>query len=312
MASANKTIQEAVQLLNIPYDKKKKFAYGVFRGYTIVISGVPSNEKEVNIYLCASCNGEPIKENYLQSSKMPQKVSVKVGRYEINLNITLKGKKAQDVDTVVQAVTAAIDSLNTAGCANCDVRGVIGETSVYSIKGNKALFTEESAEQMRHTINHAAEEYAQLKENPFLGIIGALLGSLVGALLIFLIARLGRISVLGSLVMGVAVAFGYKKLGKKITMVSGVVCAIIAIAMNYLTFRMDATLTVYNAVQGTMLEMSFGDCFMNVKELYRLAGAVSTYYKNLWLMMITGVVGAFAPILLAYSDEKTQFEFYKY
>lgn len=313
MASTKKIIREIAELLNVHCETKKNLAYGVFRGFSVVIyERASSKYPDVCVLLCASYNGAPVNKSYLQNSRMPGRVEASVDGYRIELRTPISGKNAENVERVIQALTAAMDSLNAMGCVNCDEFGVVGESSTYSLKGGHALFTDVSAEQVKVSMDKLAQDFAQKKENPLLGTVGAFLGALAGSLLIFLIARLGRISVLCSVGMCFATVFGYKKLGKKFTIISSVICAIVSIGMTYFTFRLDAAITVYTAFRETAYEMSIWNCFLYAKQLFELADAVSTYDKNCILMMLAGILGTVLIIAVELWENKRRFQFYKY
>lgn len=312
MASAKKIICEAAERLNICYEKKKGFAYGVFRNFMVVIRDDTSNDPSARVYLCACNNGTPIDKNYLRSARMPEKVTAEVEDYQITLKINLAGRKNANADRIIETVTAAVDSLNAMGCVNCDEVGMVGETDVYSFRGRPALLTDVSAEEIKASMGQLAQDYAQKKENLLLGTIGALLGALAGSILILFIARLGRVSVLCCAGMCFATVLGYKKLGKKFTAVSSVICSIISVGMTYLTFRLDVTMDLYKAVQSSALDMSFGDCFLHAREMFELADAISTYNHNFFLMVGAGILGTVVMIVVELEENKRQFEFYKY
>ena len=86
------------------------------------------------------------------------------------------------------------------------------------------FLSRETAEKIQANFSKNAAAYAGIKENYVPGIIGALLDSVVGGLVILLVARLGFVSMICGFVMGVAVVYGYKKMGKKFSGVSGEWC----------------------------------------------------------------------------------------
>lgn len=84
-----------------------------------------------------------------------------------------------------------------------------------------------------------SRDRAEAEENIPAGIVGAFLGSLIGAACLILLSRLGYVAALSGVVMGLCSLKGYEKLGGKLS-VRGIVlsCAVMAI-MVYFADRAD-------------------------------------------------------------------------
>ena len=77
---------------------------------------------------------------------------------------------------------------------NCDARGVQGPTNVYQVEDGYSFLNEESAKMTEYALKLNQEEDYVVRENYALGLLGAIGGGVLGALLIFLIARIGFVS----------------------------------------------------------------------------------------------------------------------
>ena len=88
------------------------------------------------------------------------------------------------------------------------------------------------------------EEDYVVRENYALGLLGAIGGGVLGALLIFLIARIGFVSSYAGLAMGVAVIYGYKWKGEKLSIISFLLCVAVSAAWLYLAFRVDMAMVI--------------------------------------------------------------------
>lgn len=312
MASSKKIIENAAQMLRLKFDSQRSVAYGVYSNYTMIINGIAGNRQHICVSLCASCNGVPINPGYMNASvRLPDKVQCSFDKFRTNLMFPVSGNVDNNVNKVVEIVRSMVDFFIANGCVNCDERGIIGFTSVYAMKGNYVLLTDESARILYASIVQDSKQEIQKSENYIGGIIGALLGAVVGALLILLIARMGRIATISGILMGIAIVFGYKKLGKKFSKISIVICALISVIMTYLTFRLDATIDLYSAFQDYNYNVTFSYCFTNTKWMYEMADSMSAYNHDLFLMMLVGVGGTLVALWLEYSNQKTQFEMYK-
>ena len=79
------------------------------------------------------------------------------------------------------------------------------------------------------------------KANPLLGIVGAVLFSLIGCVIWILISQLDIVSYIGGIVMAVAIITGYRMLGKSFDMLGLVICFVI-------DFGMILLCTIFNQV----------------------------------------------------------------
>lgn len=70
------------------------------------------------------------------------------------------------------------------GGVNCDENGMPNMTEVWRAKGNYMILSPEGAVSLRNRMSMEASALAMKKENYVLGILGALAGSVVGALVI--------------------------------------------------------------------------------------------------------------------------------
>lgn len=313
MATNQKIIGEAAEIFGLKFVKKKSLAYGVHRNYTMIMHGISSsNRPYIRISLCVSFQGNPIHpgylQGYLQQTSLPDQVTCSTDRFRINILLQVNGNKDVNVNKIVESVRKIIDFVNTNGGINSDEMGVVGPTSVYSMKGNYTFLSDQSAGSVYTSIKKDSMNEAAKRENYLLGGLGAVIGSLAGVLLILLIARLGRVSSFSGVVMGIAVVFGYKKLANKFSKVSIVICTVVSILMTYLAFCLDAAIDLYQAFQG---DETFGYCFMHIKEIFSYTDSLDVYYHNLSLIMIVGIIGTIAAVWIEFSNQKKQFEIYK-
>lgn len=312
MAAYKKILEDASQILGLKYDKKKLVAWGVHRGFTLMVEWIQASyQQQINISLCASAQGVPFPSGHLQSVRLPDKVSCLGESFRINMQFTMKGKRESNVEKITAAVRSMLDFIIANGGVNCDERGVADATSVWRVSGKYALLSRESAELLQTSISRNSAAEAEKKENYVLGSIGAVLGAVVGGMLVLLIARLGIISTVCSIVMGLVVVFGYKKLGKKFSKVSMVICILISTVMTFFVFNLNTAMDLYKAFQDASIDVPFDYCLTQAKNLCTLIEAEDTYYHNLILMMLAGVIGAIGASWMEYSNQKEQFEIYK-
>lgn len=126
------------------------------------------------------------------------------------------------------------------------------------------------------------------KENVFLGIIGAVLGSLIGVACIVLLEKLGYVASLSGVVMGVCTIKGYRILGKGFSLKGLITCAVVMIAMVYVSNWIS-----FAFVAAEVLGMDFGSAFASVPS-FLSQGVIDNFifYKELGMLYLFTALGA--------------------
>lgn len=310
MANIKKVMEEIAPVMGLSYDAKKNIAYGRYRGFTMLVEPWQLNSKQpqIAISFMASINGDPLNPTLLYDVKLPQGVSCTAAKYRICMLVPLNGKQKNVTGAIVDTARIVVDFVLSQGGVNSDENGMAVNTFVWRIKGQNVILGEDGASTVQSKMRMQAAEADMKQENYVLGIIGGLLGSLVGALVIFLIARIGFISVLGGIILGFAVVFGYKKLAGKFSLFGLISCIIITIVMTYAAFYFDAAASLYFALDG---DFTFAECLQDARFFYELAGEMGTYYRNLALMMIMGAGGGIGAGIIEYNSQKEEREIYR-
>lgn len=287
MASNKKIIEKAAALSGLTVYKDGNTAYGTVSGFPVIIMGSGANERKqyIRIDICACRDGQPLTGEDCQG-------------HRILTTVDAKGRNDDIADKVYNSINEAVGRISTSGCTPCDDTGAEGEVSLYSVKGKLVFLTAASADQAESELAQLKSEYDEIQERPVPGLFGALIGSLAGMAIILLLGRLGRVSMISGIVMGFAIIFFYKKLGKKLSLPGGIGCVVISIIMTYLSFRIDTAIDVYNIFKDEV-EVTFSECFLLSKTIFELGDSLDTYYLNMALMMLTGVVGT---AVLVFSD----------
>lgn len=288
MADSRKTLQGIAERIGLGYDKKRVTAYGRYQGFAMICRPEGKEKQQsLCVSLCAAYpDGRVLESGILQQLSLPEKCHVMPAGYRIFLQFELKGGLQAVIDRATEALRMVVGELSARGAVNCDEKGVVGLSSVYRLQGNYVILSEETAENLRYQLSREQAVRAQKKENYLLGIVGALLGSLVGAVVVFLIARLGYISVLGGAVLGGAIVYGYKKLAGKFSVTGFLISLVFSTVMSFLAFYTDAAVGLYMEAKEYF---TFWDIFANVRPIYEAMGALRHYYVNLALMMLVGI-----------------------
>ncbi len=121
----------------------------------------------------------------------------------------------------------------------------------------------------------------QKKENPILGIIGAFLGSLIGAASIVLLYQINLVASFSGLLLAFCTLKGYELLGKRLGGFGIVFCVILMLVMPFAAYLVSVTIEIMPLYEAGFLdtfsfvtellfsgEISFGDILADLGMLY--------------------------------------------
>ena len=132
---------------------------------------------------------------------------------------------------------------------------------------------------------------AEVKENAFLGTIGAILGSVVGIGLIFGIAQVGLIAGIGGTVLAVGTLMGYETLAKKLSKKGIIICVIIMIIATYVADHLVWVAEVEKALS-TNGDVDPIAVTIFLHPILAMAGATGEFIKDLVVLYIFTALGA--------------------
>lgn len=145
------------------------------------------------------------------------------------------------------------------------------------------------------------DSYNSQKENLVLGIVGGFLGALVGGAVALFIARLGYVSFIAGLALGVCTIKGYELLGKKITKKGIFVSALLMILTVFLVNQIDLAIELMN-----YLGIEFGLSFQAVNEMIFSGEIPENYFWNLGLLLVFTLGGAWVSVASTLSNHKSR------
>lgn len=304
MSKVVRNYKKLAVLMGFSFDKKSKILYGQKDGFSMIINAPNYKEPyrlDVNVSARPSANGLSSQEIWQFKTENP---GTDLGQNHNQMLMALgkEDNQQQLYQKLQKSINALISFLRMKGyepcCASC---GQNVETSVYSVGASygKGYISMCSACVSKAKTNIAYENFLK-HENILGGIAGALLGSVIGAALILLLAQLGRVSVLLGWVMSIFTFKGYTLLGRKMTKKGMVLCTLIVLDMTYIINRMD-----WAILASTQLGVSIFTAFQAVPFLLR-EGAIefSTFTFNFLMLLICTIGGAIVEIYAALNNGK--------
>ena len=233
---------------------------------------------------------EVLKQAHKENKKVLSNPSVQGYRatYSIPSAISDKGKLERSA-----AAAAVLTEFLKANCLrDCsELSGRPDESSCYYVSGGLRFLTRDEYDTERNRAQSSFNEQNSKRGNPIAGIVGALIGSFAGLVVMVLIGQLGYVSPWTGLVMGVCVAKGYELLSGKFDTV-GLVCSIlIMVGMTYLGNQLDWAITIARAYEANVF-----DAFPVVNEVVKANELLPVYYRNLALYYFAMLCGALPTI----------------
>ena len=147
------------------------------------------------------------------------------------------------------------------------------------------------------------------KEKSFgMGVMGALVGSLIGALSIILLAQLGVVSAISGFVLAFCTLKGFELLGGKLEKKSIALCIVIMLIVPYFADRLSWAIAYNDVFLENGVEMAFGDIFMYVPEFVEIDELTGEYIKNLVFVYAFTALGAFTIVKQAIKQKDAVIE----
>ena len=285
--------QQLATELGLSYDRESGIVAGIYNGYHIAFI-MQNNLRQIIVSVSTGTGQMPEKEVLKQAHKENKKVlsnpSVQGYRatYAIPNAMTDNGKLERSA-----AAAAVLTEFLKANCLrDCsELSGRPDESSCYYVSGGLRFLTRDEYDTERNRAQSSFNEQNSKRGNPIAGIVGALIGSFAGLVVMVLIGQLGYVSPWTGLVMGVCVAKGYELLSGKFDTV-GLVCSIlIMVGMTYLGNQLDWAITIARAYEANVF-----DAFPVVNEVVKANELLPVYYRNLALYYFAMLCGALPTI----------------
>lgn len=303
---------ELAQPLGLQADGESGVIFGSRDGYTLTVAA-PNAERPYWVTVSVSATG-PV--------AMPQAALDDFARQRPEvISLTQNGplfqlrlkdqKKAQKLGEVLApAVDALLSMLRASGfmpsCCSCARTDV--PVDAYYAAGNLLPLCPDCAARMQQDRDAALLQTQQKPNNTLVGIIGALLGSLIGAVSIVLLSRLGYVSALSGLLMAVCTLKGYELLGGKRTRASVWICIAVMVIMTVLADAVDWAIAISSQVD----EIDFFTVLINIP-YFLSEGILETgaYLGNLALLFLFMALGVIPTIHGQMAAQKNSARFYR-
>ncbi len=284
--------------------------YQKINGFSFFVQIMPSAESFVVSATCRPQNeGEIIELNkYLEQYVADRKKKVNLANFCNNtISISYKMGIHSNVSTdVKEATDAIIYFINQCGCIPvCSQCGQNVYTDIYSVSGNPTALCPNCFSSIQNSILMSAQSENQTITNIPLGILGAALGGLIGAVIWILFSMLGKIVFLAGFAAGALGIFGFQKLGKKLTksglFISIAISFVMLLAGMYFAIAID----IYNAYKDYI---SFSDSFSLIPYVFQDSEILPAIIRDWGIGIITYIISVIVCAIQFFKEKKVKYK----
>ena len=266
--------------------------WGELQGYPVVVY-VP-NENYPNMFQAVfggTLHGGTMDKQDTKELRKSVKGITRVEATATSVSVVFRASNAGTAASILNTMANGLRQKGfTRGCQHC---GKDVQTVGANVAGAYLSLCDECFGTLRGKMEVSHGRYQASRESVAAGIVGALLGSLVGAAAIVLVSRLGYVASVTGLVMAVCTLLGYEKLGGKLTKKGVVICSVIMLAMTYVANQTDWAILIMQE-----FDVPFFEAYQSVSLLLDYeAIEASVYWGNLALVYVFLLFGAVPMII---------------
>lgn len=278
------------------YDPNAEGVFGNVQGYTVTIMPNANNRVYYMLSLSVSRMGmAPNPADFKPLEKMNKVLSgCTVQRFRVNFLVKLSGNKDKMAEALHSALDTLITFLRTNGYTNCcEHCGRPEGVDAYTVSGNAYLLCEPCFGQVSEAAAQQNQTKMQKQEQVLPGIVGAFIGSLIGAVVIVIVGQLGYVAAVSGLVMAICTLKGYEMLGKKLGTPGVIISCVLMLLMIFLAYQADWSITA-----AQFYETDFFTAFRAMMDLIK-EGYVDSgdYFGGLAQVYLFVVIGAVPTII---------------
>lgn len=204
-----------------------------------------------------------------------------------SVSVVFRASNTGDVASILNTMANGLRQKGfTRGCQHCG-------KDIPTVAGAYLSLCDECFGTLRGKMEGFHGQYQARRESVVAGIVGALLGSLIGAAAIVLVSCLGYVASVTGLVMAVCTLLGYEKLGGKLTKRGVKICSVIMLAMTYVANQIDWAILIMQE-----FGVPFFEAYQSISLLLDYeAIEASVYWGNLALVYVFLLFGAVPMII---------------
>ncbi len=290
-------LTEIAQRCNLGVDRENLMAFGYYSGYNLAISQML---KAGNFLIFMNLENSTEKVSQIDFNDFKEKtekivqVHMKANgsvAFETAISMGAKGT-FENFFTALNSLVAYLHSKGLQNC--CYICSDNKITSSYALSQNAFQLCDNCCTEFANKVNQSVTAQEEKKEKVALGVIGAILGSLVGVASIIIFSQLGYVSAFSGLIMAVGTLKGYEILAGKITKKGIVISLLLMIIMTVVGHHLDWAVYIMQELKLDLLT-----AFENVS----LYINPDDYRNNLLMLALFALLGSGGAVISAFKDQ---------
>ena len=293
------------QLLDGNMTDHNKYISGTCRGFYVTVNTAENGMFRFQISAHSENDpGNTNLRNFAESRKNTteqiQSVNVSNNNVTIVLTRTFLAKKipAHLNEAVMPIIDFLANNCYVSGCMQCGTRN--SQIDCYDINDAHLYLCSDCVGKIEGTLIDRKQDILSKKSNLIPGVVGALLGSMIGCVVYFLIWQLGYVAAIAGLITAVCTFKGYEMLGRVIDKKGVFACIIVIIFAVFFANKIVWAFDAYSALKE--YNFSFFDCFRSLNEMIADLELTGQYYGNLVMAYVMTILGSFGSIANAFKS----------
>lgn len=296
--------------IGLPYDRKSRMICGNYQGYTILIRNL-QKQKLCHITMSVTASDESRGDVLTQPLQQyaAQKPEIQFASYTNRVvAVGIRNKRKVSAEEAGRMISEIIGLFRTVGAVNCcQACGSREDVGAYTIFGKVAILCPNCFEQAKADLSQAQSDLHRKSTNYAGGIVGAVLGSLAGALIWVLASQFGYIVGVSGLAFVIGGLYGFKKLGGKLNVAGFIISVVIAAAMLYFAENISLAILIFNEFKDTY-DISFFDAFRAIPEVLKDHDVFSGFAYDLAIGYLFLVIGGFSSAVSMFKEANLKYE----
>ena len=308
MSSAMQKLSAAAETTGLSFDRERNILYGTFGNYAFAVLVNDSNVRYCSILFHVTRDGNPFtanegKEIAKESNKLLQ-FAKPSGAAPASFLVKLEKDEQGTAQRVLDALTFLSTAFSNRGYVNtCESCRQEVATEPCAVGNGLRFLCPDCFESVSASMNDRAHREAETPENVPAGIVGALGGALLGAVVVVIFGRLGYVTALSGLIAAICALKGYELLAKKMSVKGAIISCIAMLAMIYVGHRADWAI---EAAQ--YFKVDFFKAFRAIPMLIEEeAIELGQYLKGLFMVYLFAILGAVPTVISSLKQQKTKY-----
>ncbi len=308
MSTFAQKMSAAADATGLSFDSARNILHGAYNGYSFAVPAYPSNARYCCIYFYVTQDGNPLsvaeaKQIAKDSNKLVQFMKP-TGRANVFFLMKLEKDEPATAQKLMDALTYLSDAFSSRGYENsCEKCRQPVDTAACAVGSGIRFLCPACFESVSSDLNEKAHMDEETPENVAAGIVGALGGALLGAVVVVIFGRLGYVTALSGLIAAVCSLKGYELLAKKMSVKGAIISCIAMLVMIYLGHRSDWAIEVAQYFQ-----VDFFKAFRAIPALIKEdVIEQGQYLKGLFMVYLFALLGAVPTVINSVKGQKNKY-----